>query len=215
MTELTAPASPVPLPEPPPGSSPDPRRRKTVLRAVFEVALIALGVFFGLLVDQWRTTADHRQLAEASLRRIRVEFARNRDAVIAVRAAHDSSFVRIRSYLQTPSPEQARLPNPFESTSPAFLEYTAWEVAIATQALNHIPADLAQAIAHIYAVQRQLDDITRDITQVMYARIGEPDLRPFLGSAAVYFGDCALLEPRLIGLYDSILPQIDQAVGTP
>jgi hypothetical protein len=179
------------------------------------VALIALGVFLGLLGDQWRENAEHRELAKATLTRIRAEFAKNRDAVAAVRSTHDSSFLRIRAYLQTPPEEQARLPNPFESTSPAFLEYTAWDVAIATQALNHIPPDLAQSIAHIYAVQHQLDDVTRDMTQVMYARIGETDHRPFLGSAAVYFGDCALLEPRLIGLYDSILPQLDRAIGTP
>lgn len=189
--------------------------RKTVLRAIFEVVLIALGVFFGLLVDQWRANAEHRQLAGASLQRIRVEFVKNREAVASVRATHDSSFTRIQAYLRAPAQEQARLPYPFETTSPAFLEYSAWEVAIATQALNYIPPDLAQDIAHIYAVQHQLDDITRDITQVMYARSGEADHRPFLGSAAMYFGDCALLEPRLIALYDSILPRLGAPGAAP
>jgi hypothetical protein len=30
---------------------------------------------------------------------------------------------------------------------------------------------------------------------------------------AVYFGDCTLIEPRLLGLYDEMLPRLDRAIG--
>lgn len=210
MTTETTP-TPVPSPAEPRAPGLSPRRRKSLLRTLFEVALITLGVFFGLLADQWRERAADSRLADETLQRIHAEFVKNRDAVMAVREAHDASLSRIQSYLQASPEEQKRRAHPFESTSPAFLEYTAWDLAIATEALRHIPPDLAQAVAHIYAVQRQLDDATRDITQVMYTRIGEPDPRPFLGSAAVYFGDCGIIEPRLLALYADILPRLEAA----
>ncbi len=187
------------------------RGSRSFLRIALEVALIALGVLLALLVDQWRERVAHHELARATLTRIHAEFVSNRAAVAGVRAYHDSSLARIQAFLRADEQAQQRLDNPFQGTSPAFLEYTAWDLAIATESLGYLDPDLAQAISHVYAVQRQLDDATRDITQVMYHRAGERDLRPFLGSMAVYFGDCGIIEPRLLGLYDGILPRLESA----
>jgi hypothetical protein len=178
-------------------------------RILLEVALITLGVFLALMVDQWRERADHRQLAEDVLRRFHTEFTTNRAAVAAVRPKHENALAGIQAYFGASPAERATMKYPYFSTDPAFLEYTAWDLAIATQALAYVDPDIAQQVAHVYAVQRQLDGATRDITLVMYTRAGDADPVPLTRSLATYFGDCTLIEPRLLALYDEILPRLD------
>lgn len=182
-------------------------------KILLEVALITLGVFLALMVDQWRERAGHEQLAADTLRRFRTEFYANRAAVSAVRDKHVASFERIRAYFAAEPQARATMAYPNSSTSPAFMEYTAWDVAIATQALAYVDQDLAQQVAHVYAVQRQLDGATRDITHVMYMRAGDADPAPLSISLATYFDDCNLIEPRLLKLYDEILATLDVRLG--
>jgi hypothetical protein len=190
-------------------------RGRSVVRLAVEVALISVGVFLGLMGEQWRERAQHRELAQSSLRRFRSEFQTNRTAVVAVRDHHLAGLSDIQAYLNANATARQQIDRPFDGTHPAFLEYTAWDVALATQSLAYVESDLAHAISHVYAVQRQLDGATQDITQVMYSKAGERNPESFLGSMAVYFGDCNLIEPRLIGLYDEILPRLDRALGEP
>lgn len=189
--------------------------RGTYGKILLEVALITLGVFLALLGNEWREGALHRQLAEDTLRRFRTEFQANRAAVDAVRETHVASLKKVQDYFSADAAGRSATGYPFLSTNPAFLEYTAWDLAIATQALTYVEPDLAQAVAHVYAVQRQLDDATRDITLVMYARAGDVDPVPLTRSLATYFGDCTLIEPRLMRLYDEILPRLDARLGAP
>jgi hypothetical protein len=173
------------------------------------VLLIGLGVFLGLAGEQWRESAHQRELATASLRRFRAETARNRDAVAAVRNKHEAGLKAIEDYLAVDDRTRRNLAFS-ASTDPAFLEYAAWDLAIATQSLGDIDQNLAQEIAGVYAVQRQLDNATRTITDVMYAKAGDPT---FLSSLALYFGDCNLIEPRLVARYDDVLKKLDAAIG--
>jgi len=222
---LTPPEAPAPMPPPsrtrPAAATPvvtaaaHPPPGKSYARLLLEVGLIAIGVFLGLMGEQWRERTEHRALAQASLRRFRDEFRTNRTAVAAVRQHHVDGLRAIGAYLVATPEARRRLGVPFESTHPAFLEYTAWDVALATQSLAYVERDLAHAISHVYAVQRQLDNATRTATEVMYMKAGsgERELPSFLGSMATYFSDCNLIEPRLIAEYDRILPRLDRAIG--
>jgi hypothetical protein len=193
--------------------TPAPRSRHRSLPKIgLEVLLIALGVFLGLAGEQWREHAHQRELAAASLRRFRVEIAKNRDAVASVRNTHETGLQAIREYLAVDERARRNLVLP-TSTSPAFLEYAAWDLAIATQSLGDIDQDLAQDLANVYAVQRQLDNATRTITDVMYAKGDAPNPAPFLTSLSLYFGDCNLIEPRLLAIYDDVLKKLDAAIG--
>jgi hypothetical protein len=193
--------------------TPAPRSRHRSLPKIgLEVLLIALGVFLGLAGEQWRESAHQRELATASLRRFRVEIAKNRDAVLAVRDKHEAGLKAIQEYLAVDERARRNLVLP-TSTSPAFLEYAAWDLAIATQSLGDIDQNLAQEIAGVYAIQRQLDNATRTITDVMYAKGDVPNPSPFLTSLSLYFGDCNLIEPRLVARYDDVLKTLDAAIG--
>jgi hypothetical protein len=182
----------------------------SVVRVALEVVLISVGVFLGLMGDEWRERAQHRELAEASLRRFRAEFRTNRNAVASVKDKHIAKLNDLRAYFAADPGTRRKLPVPNTGLSPAFFEYTAWDLAQATQSLAYIDPDLAFSISHVYAAQRQLDELTRAITQSMYSR---PDLNTFLLGVSTYFGDCTLHEPRLLTIYDEILPRLDRALG--
>jgi hypothetical protein len=186
---------------------------KSFAKLLLEVALITTGVFLGLMAEQWRENREHHQLAQASLRRFRDEFVVNRKAVASVQNRHTVGLQKIQAFVRAAPADRQKLGFPFESTDPAFLEYAAWDVALATQSLTYIDSDLAHAISQTYAVQRQLDNATHTITQVMYTRAGDPDLLGFLRSMSVYFGDCTLIEPRLLSMYDDIIPRLNRALG--
>jgi hypothetical protein len=193
--------------------TPAPRpKRRSFVKVGLEVLLIAIGVFLGLAGDQWRESAHQRALAAASLRRFRVEIAKNRDAVLVVRDKHEAGLKAIREYFAVDERTRRNLVLPM-STSPAFLEYAAWDLAIATQSLGDIDQNLAQHLAGVYAMQRQLDNATRTITDVMYAKGDAPNPAPFLTSLSLYFGDCNLIEPRLVARYDEALKKLDAAIG--
>lgn len=193
--------------------TPAPRlKRRSLPRIGLEVLLIGLGVFLGLAGEQWREAVHQRELAAASLQRFRAEIVKNREAVASVRDTHEAASQAIRAYLAVDERARRNLVTP-TSTSPAFLEYAAWDLAIATQSLGDIDQNLAQDLAGVYAVQRQLDNATRTITDVMYAKGDAPNPTPFLMSLSLYFGDCNLIEPRLLARYDEVLKTLDAAIG--
>ena len=205
-----------------PAAAPNPSHRhgRSILKIALEVALISVGVFLGLAGEQWREHASHGELADASLRRFRTEFQANRRAVAAVRDKHEAKLKAMRAYFAAhrdtivahaadPRVPLDR-PLPDTSTDPAFFEYAAWDVALATQSLAYLDPDLAVAIAHVYRVQQQIDEGTRAMTATMYSFANEVT---FLNGVTTYFGDCVLLETRLLGIYDEILPRLDRAIG--
>jgi hypothetical protein len=76
------------------------RRSKSLLKIGLEVILISSGVFLGLMGEQWRERAQHREIAEVSLRRFRMELQTNRNAVASVRNKHVAKLKYLESYFQ-------------------------------------------------------------------------------------------------------------------
>ena len=190
-------------------------RGKTALKLVLEVALISVGVFLGLLGEQWRENAHQRDLARDSVRRFRAEIVENRDAVVNVAPYHATVQKEIQAALdkglEHPSGEGIH----FHGIQPAQFDRSAWELAIATQSLAYIDSDLALALSNIYNLQGTVTDLTRGLAQAMYATppIDEKGQISFFGAALVYYGDVTVYEPRLLEMYDAVLPRLDAALG--
>jgi hypothetical protein len=69
-------------------------------------------------------------------------------------------------------------------------------------------------LSRIYNVQDEYAGLSRGILQAMYLRTPMENPEGFLGAVAIYYGDIVGLEPRLLEMYDAIVPQIDRALGT-
>ncbi|HKP14852.1 MAG TPA: hypothetical protein VJT85_02270, partial [Gemmatimonadaceae bacterium] len=44
---------------------------------------------------------------------------------------------------------------------------------------------------------------------------GEAGLDAFAEAAEAFFGDVTYMEPRLVAMYDEVLPRLDRALGAP
>ena len=171
-------ADAAPAPRPP---SPVIHRSPSILRLGLEVLLISAGVFLGLMGEQWRERAQHRELAEASLQRFRTEISTNRKAVDRVKDYHVSMKKRIDAYLAADAKTRPTIVVRLQGVQPVFFERTAWDLALATQSLAYIDPQLAFALSRIYGTQRTYSDLTGGMMQAMYLRPPTSDLDGLFG----------------------------------
>jgi hypothetical protein len=185
------------------------QRSKWFLKIGLEALLVSMGVFLALMGEQWREHAHTRELAEASLRRFRTEIVTNRKSVAAVKDYHVDLLKNLKAYLAAdPKARQADAVQ-IKGLQPAFFEDAEWDLALSTQALAHIDPQAAAALSRIYSLQRRYAELTRAVMQAVYLR---PMTENF-ESLGYYYGDLVLWEPRLLQMYDDVLPQIDRLLG--
>jgi hypothetical protein len=196
-------------------TSPQAATHRPLLRVFLEVALIAAGVFLGLLADQWREREQHRDAARASLRRFRTEIAANREAVAAVRGYHVTTLASVRSYLGQDNKTRNVADVKHAGLQWVTFEHTAWDLAIATQSLSYLDGDVAYSLSRIYGVQQAYTELTRGMTQAMYLLPRQDNFDAFAEAAEAFFGDVTYMEPRLLAMYDEVLPRLDRALGAP
>ena len=190
-------------------------RRKPLGKLALEVARISAGVFLGLAGDQWRENAGHRELAKASLRRFRAEILTNRAAVAEVREYHVTALRSLRTYLAADRRTRNTADVPLRGLQPVAFEHTAWDVALATQSLAYVDPEVAFALSRIYNEQQGYAELTRGVTQAMYLLPRRENFDAFAEAVEAYFSDLVILEPRLVRMYDDVLPRIDHALGEP
>jgi hypothetical protein len=188
-------------------------RGQSLFKIALEVVLIGTGVFLGLAGEQWRESAHHRELAEASLRRFRSEILTNRKAVAAVKDYHVTTKKSMETYLAADAKTRPSVDVQVNGLQPVFFEHSAWDVALATQSLAYIDSQLAFALSRIYTTQQNYADLTRGIMQALYLRPPNEKLAAFFSAASVYYGDIVYVEPQLQRMYDEALAQIDRALG--
>jgi hypothetical protein len=73
-------------------------------------------------------------------------------------------------------------------------------------------SDLAFSLSRIYNTQQTVSELSRGMTQAMYARPPAENLEGFLAALTVYYDDIVIFEPSLLKMYDDVLPRIDQAI---
>lgn len=184
----------------------------SLLKIVLEVILIGGGVFLGLAGEQWRENAHNRELAEMSPRRFRTEIQANRKAVAAVKDYHAVTLKGLRAYFAADAQARKALSVHIEGLQPAFFEHTAWDLALATQSLAYIDETLAFDFSRIYNAQKMYEGLTSGITQAMYLRTPTDSEDAFMAAVMVYYSDLSGMEPKLLDLYDELLPRLDRAL---
>ena len=191
-------------------------RSKSLLKIGLEVLLISTGVFLGLMGEQWRERARHHEVAEASLRRFRDEILANRKAVAAVKDYHTTTKKSLAAFFTADAKTRPAIQDGIRirGIQPASFERTAWDLALITQSLTFVDPSLAFALSRIYTTQQSYAELSRGILQAMYVLPPmSENPTPFFGALSIYYGDIVYYEPRLLELYDEILPQIDRALG--
>lgn len=198
------PATPAPAP-------PHNARGKRALKLALEVLLIATGVFLGLAGEQWREAREHRERAQASLRRFLTEVRDNQKAVADVRDYHATLRASLRTFLRATPEQRKSISLKMDGVRPAFFETTAWDLALATQSLADIPEDVAYDISRVYRIQQSYVQLSQGMLNSMYLNTPYSGGEAFLASVAVYLDDVTGLEPQLLKFYEELLPKIESA----
>jgi len=188
-------------------------RHRGIGKLLLEVLLISTGVFLGLAGEQWRESARHHELARDTLRRFRTEILTNRTAVAAVKDYHADMRRKIETFLRADAEARKTLEVNMRGVQPVRFERTAWDLAIATSSLTYIDQDLAFELSRVYGVQDDQSTLSRAVLQTMYLHPPSADLDGFFHAVALYYDDVVLSEPKIIEMYDALLPKLDRALG--
>src|SRR5205814_9739807 len=130
--------------------------QRSFLNLLFEVALIAVGVFLALWANNWHEDREHRAQARAALRNFVGEMQANRQAMQRNRQYHETLARELHEFLaskEPPSDDRFNKSVHFEGMRPVIFEHTAWDLALATQALSYLKPDLAFDISKVYTQQ--------------------------------------------------------------
>ena len=188
-----------------------PHHGKSFLMIGLEVLLISGGVFLGLMGEQWRERTAQRELANDALRRFRTEIRTNRSAVAANADYHARLEKEIRVYFDTKGEAGIGMSR---GLAPVFFEQAAWDLAIATQALAYMDADLSFAISRVYTIQQGYAGLQGTVAPTLiFGRSPTQDPEAFWRPILWYLGDIRFFDPTILKLYDEVLPRIDRALG--
>lgn len=188
-------------------------RGRTLFKVLLEVVLISTGVFLGLAGEQWRQDRQQRELARTSLRRFGAEIQTNRKAVAAVKDYHATLLQSLKAYLAKDRKGRNTADVQIRGLQFVAFEHTAWDLALATQALTYLDPELAFALSRIYNVQTSYSEFTRGMTQAMYLLPFRENFDAFAGAAEAYYGDAVYYNARLLEMYDEALQRISRTLG--
>ncbi|HEX5353306.1 MAG TPA: hypothetical protein VFW60_04445 [Rhodanobacteraceae bacterium] len=144
--------------------TPGPRRRFRWLRrgaidlgdVVVQVIAVVIGILLALLINNWVTERQQQNAVEIAVRAIHAELAANRAGLRKNAERLHGMTTRLRS---SATENQNLAPRPcyewpqWGGTGAVNLVDAAYQTAIATQALSHMPFEQAQRIAQAYGYQ--------------------------------------------------------------
>jgi hypothetical protein len=102
--------------------------------------------------------------------------------------------------------------------------HTAWDLALATQALSYLKPDVALAISNVYTEQNSFHELEKNFGAAAFSSLSNADTaasgsyRPggqvypgverLAPAMLLFLGDANVKEPQLLDLYQKVLPQI-------
>ena len=193
---------------------------KSFLNLFFEVVLIAVGVFLGLLANNWHEEREHRAQAQAALRNFVEEMEANCQATQINRQYHETLARELHEFLaskEPPTDERYKKTVHFEGMRPEIFEHTAWDLALATQALSYLNPNLAFDISKVYTKQNAFQKLEDSFLASAFTPSGlsSDNLKGLATAMEIYLIDVNQLEPALVSRYEKIIPEIKRASGNP
>lgn len=188
---------------------------------ILELAMIVVGVFLGLMAEQWREGRHEQALAMASLENFRTELRVNQAQVRRVREYHSALAASVGKFVnfgKSHTFNDFLKQTSFRGTSAVDFEHTAWDLALSTHSLSYLKPDIAYAISHVYTRQQGFQTLENSFMESAFAPSTFADTKHASGlaiSLMAYLGDVNIQEPNLLAMYDTVLPKIDSAVGRP
>ena len=187
---------------------------RSFFNMIFEVALIAVGVFLALWANNWHEDREHRAQARAALHNFAAEMETNRQAMQRNRAYHEAFARELREFLASKEPASEDRLNKsvhFEGMRPVIFEHTAWDLALATQALSYLDSDLAFDISKVYTKQNAFEKLENSFLAAAFtpASLSSDNVKGMATAMELYLIDVNQQEPAILQLYDKVIPEVN------
>lgn len=184
----------------------------------FEVALIAAGVFLGLWANNWHENREHRTQAKAALRNFAGEMQLNLEATQRYRQYHETLVQELREFLastEPPTNERFDKSIHFGGMRPVIFEHTAWDLALATQALSYLTPELAFDISKIYTEQSAFQKLEDSFLAAAFtpAGLSGDNIKGLATAMEVYLVDVNQEEPAMAAHYEKVIPEVKRALS--
>ena len=191
---------------------------RSFFNLIFEVALIAVGVFLALWANNWHEDREHRAQARAALRNFAAEMETNREAMQRNRAYHDAFARELREFLASKEPASEDRLNKsvhFKGMRPVIFEHTAWDLALATQALSYLDSDLAFDISKVYTTQNAFEKLEDSFLAAAFtpSSLSSDNVKGMAAAMELYLIDVNQQEPVILQLYDKVIPEVKGALS--
>ena len=192
--------------------------QRSFINLLCEVVLIAVGVFLALWANSWHEDREHRAQAKAALRNFASEMEANRQATQRNRAYHEA-FARelgeFRASKEPPSEDRLYKSVHFEGMRPVIFEHTAWDLALATQALSYLDPDLAFDISKVYTGQNAFQKLEDSFLAAAFtpASLSGDNVKGMATAMELYLIDVNQQEPAILQLCDKVIPEVNSALS--
>ena len=142
----------------------------------------------------------------------------NCQATQSNRQYHETLARELHEFLaskEPPTDERYKKTVHFEGMRPEIFEHTAWDLALATQALSYLNPDLAFDISKVYTKQNAFQKLEDSFLASAFTPSGlsSDNLKGLATAMEIYLIDVNQLEPALVSRYEKIIPEIKRASG--
>ena len=98
----------------------------------------------------------------------------------------------------------------FEGVRPVIYEHTAWDLALATQALSYLKPDLAFDISKVYTQQNAFQTLENSFLASAFtpASMSSDNVKGLATAMVIYLADVNQLEPAMVSLYEKVIPEV-------
>jgi hypothetical protein len=191
---------------------------RTLGGLLFEVLLITVGVFLALWANSWHEDREHRAQAKAALRNFLGEMETNRDATQGTLQYHQTLAHELDQFLGNkdapPTEERFDKEIHWEGLRPVIFEHTAWDLAIATQALSYVKSDLAFDISKVYTEQNAFQTLENSfLASTQTSRATGDNMKDLAPAMKFYLIDVNRHEALIISLYEKVIPEVKRTLG--
>ena len=190
---------------------------RTFSDLLVEVVLITVGVFLALWANNWHEDREHRAQAQAALRNFVGEMELNRQATEHTRQYHETLARELHEFLvskEPPTDDRFNKSVHFQGMRPVTFEHTAWDLALATQALSYLKPDLAFDISKVYTQQAAFQKLEDSFLSSAFtpAVLSSENLKGLAPTMEIYLIEVNLQEPAIVSHYEQIIPEVKRAL---
>jgi hypothetical protein len=187
-------------------------------RVLFESFLIVISILVALALDEWRETRENDQTVRQALLNFHSEIGQNRSRIEDATPFNQGLLNVLQMRYQEGDVDSVdEFVNMVESYTPAVLQSTAWETALATGSLAKMDYNLVSALSLTYSLQGRYQAATRtgmdDLMSPQNLSPNQMNLAVF--NSVRYLSDTTGMEAELVAVYNEASAVIRSALDFP